>query len=205
MAVGIACALLELQLIAPDPDGKQGFSIGIALPKMIVAEGSGKYVILVYGVLFGILLPWTVGKWWYGTQRLTKEKVLRTSASKLFQEYDENMTDGDLVNALSSGAEYDEVFSGAKADSGLGKIEQSLFKEDSEGSSSSKIALKDQEKMKSYDGVRRKAAALLWTYLERLQLDGGVLDDGKTDERQVFAVLTIKQRSMRLLRSHTSY
>ena len=43
------------------PDGKQGFSIGIALPKFIINEGSGKYVLLVYGLLLGVLLPYLVG------------------------------------------------------------------------------------------------------------------------------------------------
>ena len=38
------------------PDGKQSFSIGIALPKIMVSEGNGKYVILVYSVLLGVLL-----------------------------------------------------------------------------------------------------------------------------------------------------
>src|SRR3954453_15735546 len=58
------------------PDGKQSFSMGIALPKFIVQQGSGKYVLLFYGILLGVLLPYTVGKWWYGTQALTKDKVL---------------------------------------------------------------------------------------------------------------------------------
>src|SRR5947207_3218496 len=52
------------------PDGKQSFSIGIALPQLIVAEGNGKYVLLVYGILLGVLLPYVVGTWWYGTQRM---------------------------------------------------------------------------------------------------------------------------------------
>lgn len=149
----------------------------------------------MYGILFGILLPYTVGKWWYGTQRLTKEKVLRSSASKLFQEYDEKMTDGDLLNGLSSGVEYEEVLKGTKADSGLGKIEQSIFKESAEESASAKLSLKDQEKVKSYDGVRRKAAALLWSYLERRQLDGGTLDDGRLARTQKNDILTMQQRN----------
>lgn len=45
------------------PDGKQSFSIGIALPKFIVTDGNGKYVLLVYGLLLGVLLPYVVGKW----------------------------------------------------------------------------------------------------------------------------------------------
>jgi translocation protein SEC63 len=39
------------------PDGKQSYSMGIALPKWLV-EGSNSYFTLAfYGLLFGILLP----------------------------------------------------------------------------------------------------------------------------------------------------
>ena len=159
------------------PDGKQSFSIGIALPKLIIAEGNGKYVILVYGLLLGVLLPYVVGKWWYGTQKMTKEKVLIASANNLFREYKEDLSEGGLVNALSCGEEYNEALSGNKADSGLGKIEKSLSPEAS--GLSSTITQKDRETLKNLDGTRRKVAALLWAYLHRIPLDGATLDDGK--------------------------
>ena len=44
------------------PDGKQSFSIGIALPKFIVTDGNGKYVLLLYGLLLGVLLAYIAGK-----------------------------------------------------------------------------------------------------------------------------------------------
>ena len=160
------------------PDGKQSFSIGIALPKFIVTDGNGKYVLLVYGLLLGVLLPYVVGKWWYGTQRMTKEKVLLASASNLFREYKENITDGDVVNALSSGEEYKGVLNGNKEDSGLGKIEKSIIQEDEPGPI---MTQKDRQRLESYDGARRKAAALLWAYLGRIRLDGASLDDGQSD------------------------
>ncbi|KAK4696431.1 translocation protein SEC63, partial [Lecanoromycetidae sp. Uapishka_2] len=161
------------------PDGKQSFSIGIALPKFIVTDGNGKYVLLVYGLLLGVLLPYVVGKWWYGTQRMTKEKVLLASASSLFKEYREDITDGDVVNALSCGEEYKEVLDGPKMDTGLGKIEKSITLRSSNDSTAAGLTQKDQDKVESYEGPRRKAAALLWAYLGRIQLDGGTLDGEK--------------------------
>ena len=160
------------------PDGKQGFSIGIALPKFIITEGNGKYVLLVYGLLLGVLLPYSVGKWWYGTQRLTKEKVLLASASNLFKEYEDDMTDGDLVNTLSSGLEFEGVLGGPSADSGLGKIEQAIIGGNESDRSPVGLTSKDETKIQSYEGARRKAAALLWAYLGRIKLDGSRLDDG---------------------------
>ena len=161
------------------PDGKQSFSIGIALPKFIVTDGNGKYVLLVYGVLLGVLLPYVVGKWWYGTQRMTKEKVLLASAGNLFKEYKEDLVDGDVVNALSCGEEYKDILSGNKVDSGLGKIEQSIAWQNGLDDSASGLTPKDQAKLQSFEGARRKASALLWAYLGRVTLDGSSLDDGQ--------------------------
>ncbi|RYP04650.1 hypothetical protein DL765_010121 [Monosporascus sp. GIB2] len=100
------------------PDGKQGFSIGIALPKFIVSDGNGKYVVLVYALLLGVLLPYYVGSWWYGTQRVTREGVQVESANKLFRDYSENIDVGGLITALSNGKEFRDLFRGNKAESG---------------------------------------------------------------------------------------
>lgn len=39
------------------PDGKQAFQLGLALPKWLVEEGNNMKVLLVYGAVFGLLLP----------------------------------------------------------------------------------------------------------------------------------------------------
>ena len=161
------------------PDGKQSFSIGIALPKFIITDGNGKYVLLVYGLLLGVLLPYIVGKWWYGTQRVTKEKVLIASAGKLFKEYTEDMSEGGVIAALSTGEEYQEVLKGQKADTGLGKLENRLSAEGVNGSMAAGFTMKDKEKLESLDGgLRRKVLALLWAYLGRVELDDATLNDG---------------------------
>ena len=88
------------------PDGKQSTSFGIALPHFLVAEGSGKFVLLFYGALLGIGLPWLVGQWWYGMQKQTKEKVLVTSAGNMFRDYTERMDSGDVAAVVSSSTEF---------------------------------------------------------------------------------------------------
>ncbi|KAL8956524.1 MAG: hypothetical protein Q9183_006286 [Haloplaca sp. 2 TL-2023] len=161
------------------PDGKQSFSIGIALPKFIVTEGNGKYVLLVYGLLLGVLLPYLVGKWWYGTQKMTKDKVLIASASNLFREYHEEITDGGVVNALTCGEEYKAVLTGNKADTGLEKVEKKVSESKSFGQGTPGLMPSDQQTLEKSDGTRRKVLALLWAYLGRVGLDGSSLDDGK--------------------------
>lgn len=158
------------------PDGKQSFSIGIALPKFIVTEGYGKYVLLVYGGLLGVLLPYIVGKWWYGSQRYTKERVLVASAGNIFQEYDDEMTDGGIVKALSSGVEFKEMLSGSKADSGLAKLEKKIITE-----GASFLSTQDRDTIRQMDeSSRRKALALLWAYLSRTDLDDATLNGGES-------------------------
>ena len=190
------------------PDGKQGFSIGIALPKFIITEGNGKYVLLVYGLLLGVLLPYSAGKWWYGTQRITKEKVLLSSASNLFREYNENITDGDLVNALSSGKEFDDMMKGGRVDDGLGKIAQKISQPGEGAVTAAGLPPAEYANRSSFEGVRRKAAALLWAYLGRRKLDGGDLDDGRRlADSSTFRtrMLILSQRNMKRHRSPTSY
>ncbi|KAI4870771.1 Sec63 Brl domain-containing protein [Hypoxylon rubiginosum] len=162
------------------PDGKQSFSIGIALPKFIISEGNGKYVVLVYALLLGVLLPYYVGSWWYGTQRITKEGVLVESANNLFREYSESIDEGDLVTALSAGKEFQEPLKGDKAESGLSKIESRILAEGQIAPFAGGLSTKDKEKLEDLDsGVRRKVLALLWAYLGRVELDDQALDSAK--------------------------
>ena len=163
------------------PDGKQSFSIGIALPKIIITEGHGKYVLLVYGLLLGVLLPYVVGKWWYGTQKMTKDQVLVASAGNLFQEYDEDVSQGQVLKALTSGEEYKEVLTGAKVDSGLGALERAILVEKT-GLATEGMSVKDREQYLNMEGLRRKILALLWSYLQRIHYKDPVLDSGTSSK-----------------------
>jgi len=162
------------------PDGKQSMSIGIALPKWIVTEGAGKYVLLIYALALGVILPYTVGKWWYGTQKLTKEKVLVASAGKIFREYDNEQGESGVVNALSTGEEFNEILAGHKAENGLSKLEQKVLSGEGGSLVSQALAKKDRQKLNDLeDSRRRKVLTLLWAYLSRIELDDETLDDEK--------------------------
>jgi translocation protein SEC63 len=156
------------------PDGKQSYSIGIALPKLIITEGSGKYVLLVYGGLLGILLPYIVGKWWYGSQRFTREKVLVASAGNIFREYKDDMLGGRVVSALSTGEEFKDLLKGPRAEAGLAKVEKKVLAIDEKI-----LTTVDREIIQKLDdSTRRKTLALLWAYLNRLDLEDTTLNEG---------------------------
>ncbi|KAI9660516.1 MAG: secretory subunit [Bathelium mastoideum] len=162
------------------PDGKQSFSIGIALPQFIITEGNGKYVLLLYGAVLGVLLPYLVGRWWYGTQRVTREKVLVSTAGNLFREYKEDIDAGGVIAALSAGDEFRDVLKGNKAENGLNTVEKRILAEGQLSLKASGMAEKDRDKLQDLDGgVRRKVLALLWAYLGRVDLDDRTLEDEK--------------------------
>ena len=157
------------------PDGKQSTSFGIALPKILVDEGSGKYVLLIYGALLGVGLPMLVGRWWYGSQKRNKEKVLVTSAGNMFREYRERMDMADVLAAVSGGAEFLEIL-GPRGNAGLEQVQgKVLAAADNIG-----MRAKDQRRLREIqDPVRRKALALLWAYLGRLDLGDSTLEAEK--------------------------
>ncbi|KAL2752888.1 hypothetical protein ACRALDRAFT_1052661 [Sodiomyces alcalophilus JCM 7366] len=158
------------------PDGKQSFSMGIALPTWIVADGNGKYVIFLYTALLGVLLPYLVGSWWYGSQRMSKEGVLVESANNLFRAYEDSVDTGGVITALSVGKEYEHTFKGDKADAGLAKIESRITSPDNHCG----MSTKDRHALEDLDsGVRRKALSLLWAYLGRTDLGDDALNRAK--------------------------
>ena len=157
------------------PDGKQSFSIGIALPHFLVTDGNGKFVLLFYGSLLGVLLPYLLGSWWYGTQRMTKENILLSSAGKLFKEYKEDFSATSVVSAISSGDEFAEARGGSNATSGLSTIEKNVLADDV----TLKLSKEDRRKLQDLDDeTRRKTLALLWAHLGRIDLDDATLNAG---------------------------
>jgi len=171
------------------PDGKQGFSMGISLPKFIIAEGNGKYVVLLYTLLLGVILPYYVGSWWYGWQRMSKDGILMESANNLFRQYEDTIDEAGVVTAVSCGKEFRELFKGDKADAGLAKIESKIRH---------LIPEKERDKLEQMDDtVRRKALALMWAYLGRVDLEDDALNRAK------FAVAPIAQRLVKAFTTMT--
>ncbi|CAK7268373.1 secretory subunit [Sporothrix epigloea] len=196
-------------LLYGNPDGKQGTSISIGLPKFIITDGNGKYVVLLYFLLLGVLLPYLVGSWWYGTQSRSKEGVLMESANRLFHEYAEDIDEAGLVSALSTGKEFDAILPGDKADAGLATIENRITAHsappaaDDETATAAAAAASpsnltvagmspaDREKLSNLDnGVRRKVLALLWAYLGRVDLNNASLEKAKFEVAPVANILT---------------
>ncbi|PLW15183.1 hypothetical protein PCANC_12847 [Puccinia coronata f. sp. avenae] len=91
------------------PDGKQQAERGIALPKWIVETRNHGYVVGIYGLLFGLMLPYFVAKWWYTSKKYTKGHVLIGTASRYFLHLDSETEFGKAIEVLCSSLEFKEL------------------------------------------------------------------------------------------------
>ncbi|KAG0642887.1 Translocation protein sec63 [Tuber brumale] len=181
------------------PDGKQSFSIGIALPTWIVSEGNNYYVLAVYGLLFGILLPYYVGRWWYGTKKHTKEGVMTESAGSLFRAYDENIDEKKLVEILTTGEEMKLITGGAREKEWIGSEEATIERK----IKAAGLADKQMKVIEELDGWRRRALGLLWAYIYRVDLESEKLSNTKLDVAPAAIALNRSFHAIALAYSNT--
>lgn len=154
--------------------------MGIALPKFLIADGYGKYTLIFYLGLLGIFLPYVAGKWWYGTQKMTKDGILVNSAGNLVRAFEEEMIEGDVITALSTGEEYETIIGAERAEVGLSKIEKAITAKGKYWTYAAALKSKDKQKLDEIsDSARRKVLSLLWAYLGRIDLGSEELNKGK--------------------------
>ena len=112
---------------------------------------------------------------------MSKEKVAVNSVGRLFREYNERIDQGGVINALSAGEEYQDILKGHKEDSGLGQVEKRILSPGPRGLTVAGMTSEDQSKLQNLDdGPRRKALALLWAYIGRVELDDATLNEGES-------------------------
>ena len=165
------------------PDGKQEFSMGIALPKWIVESQNNGYVLGVYGLLFGVLMPWFVGSWWYGSKRFTKDAVLVKSADLYFKEMKEDLTFAQAVEILAASVEFSP-----EAPKG-GAVRSKKEKEFNKLEAAVKEAMKQYVPETQLAGslyrkpYAKKAAVLIYAHLLRVPIDDISLLRGEQSAR----------------------
>lgn len=91
-----------------NPDGKQTFTFGIALPAWVVEPSNMMLVLGVYAALFGFLLPLIVARWWSGSKKYSKDRVLNYTMSILFKEMKETMNARRMLELLCASMELKE-------------------------------------------------------------------------------------------------
>jgi translocation protein SEC63 len=79
------------------------------LPKWIVESSNGYYVLASYGLLFGVLLPAIVGRWWYGSRSVNKEGIDTETAARYFRSIKESINEKDVVDMIAASHELEVV------------------------------------------------------------------------------------------------
>jgi translocation protein SEC63 len=68
------------------PDGKQAFSLGLALPIWLIQENNSSLILLIYTILFGIGFPILVAKWWTNAKTMSKYLILNSTMATFFRD-----------------------------------------------------------------------------------------------------------------------
>ncbi|KAF7356833.1 J domain-containing protein [Mycena venus] len=162
-----------------NPDGRQEVSMGIALPAWIVAGHNNIYVLGVYAILVGGVLPMLVGRWWFGNRQKTKDGIHANSAAAFFQNLKEESTEADVVRVLASAYPFEQVSSVKESTDAL------------------EAEVREAVGGEGEDARRRRSMVLLYAYLLRLDVGKGLAKEQSALVLQtpllLNALLTISQ------------
>lgn len=107
------------------PDGRQEMSMGIALPSWVIESQNNIWVLGVYGLVFGIGLPYLVARWWYGSRSRTKDGLINATAQSFFQHLREDTPPARILALVAISEELQDPVLDKR---GLGKQEADLDK-----------------------------------------------------------------------------
>ncbi|KAI9303010.1 Sec63 Brl domain-containing protein [Cunninghamella echinulata] len=173
------------------PDGKQSFSMGVALPRGLVEGGNSKFVLLFYAIAFGLGLPYYIARWWNSSRRQTKDKILNSTMGVFVKGLKENDGFKEIIKVLSSAYEFQENANYKKSEEeALKRIDNAIIDE-----LENRFSEKYQRSDDATPSYRRKARTLLYAYLLRVDLTSKNVNAGSLQKDQQYIV----DRSIHLL------
>ncbi|KAI9572465.1 translocation protein sec63 [Boletus coccyginus] len=152
------------------PDGRQEVSMGIALPSWIIEGKNNIWVLGLYAVLIGGLLPSMIGRWWFGSRGTTKDGIEARTAEGFWMGIEEASGISDIVKVVGNALGYE---SQAKNAGDLNKVEVEIEKRISD-------EWKEMNKVVVGDEKARRALTLLYAYFLRLDLGSKALEREQT-------------------------
>jgi translocation protein SEC63 len=132
--------------------------MGIALPAWIIAGQNNIYVLGVYAIAVGGVLPVLVGRWWFGNREKTKDGINALSAAVFFKTLTEEATEADVVRVLAAAYPF-EKFSSVKESTDAVEAEVR-----------SAVGPTVWTGIAGQDARQRRAMVLLYAYLLRLNV-----------------------------------
>ncbi|KAG8836210.1 secretory subunit [Serendipita sp. 399] len=157
------------------PDGKQTVEMGLALPPWVVDAHNNIWVLGAYGVLIGGLLPYLVGKWWFGSRSRTKDGVHAKTAGIFFKDMSEDATPATLVSSLSRGLEVEkpQLLKRFKLSDEIRALEQQVHQKLGSAADAIYSNLKSKES--------KLAFTLLYAHLLRIDIPSASLRSAQRD------------------------
>lgn len=155
------------------PDGRQEVSMGIALPSWIIEGKNNIWVLGLYAVLIGGLLPSMIGRWWFGSRGTTKDGIEARTAEGFWMGIEEASGISDIVKVVGNALGYE---SQAKNAGDLNKVEVEIEKRIGD-------EWKEMNKVVVGDEKARRALTLLYAHFLRLDLGSKALERGRDPAR----------------------
>ncbi|ORX79099.1 hypothetical protein BCR32DRAFT_281697 [Anaeromyces robustus] len=162
------------------PDGKQSFSLGIALPAWL-AESSNSFIVLIlYSSVFAIALPFLVHKWWKNSKSYTRDKLLQSTMARFYHEVKEKTPINGLLDIIANSPEYETVKI-QNSNMGVSSVEQALTELNDKIKLAMSVFSSDRwDKTKKYRQDNPRAfrnLLLLYAHLFRVQIDNKQLQE----------------------------
>ncbi|KAJ3330718.1 secretory subunit [Blyttiomyces sp. JEL0837] len=155
------------------PDGKQSFSLGIALPKWLVEGKNNWFVLLVYGGVFGVGLPYWVARWWYNAKNVSGDKIQHVTMARFYRDLKDGLPIRALMEMVCKSNELLTAIPYSKSQSAaLENLAESVSEE------ISKVGEKFEYKKKAATleaAISNKIMLLLMSHLMRVRVKDPVL------------------------------
>ncbi|KAJ2162882.1 secretory subunit [Coemansia sp. RSA 552] len=174
-----------------NPDGMQTQSMGIALPKLLVEAHTSPFVLMLYGLVFGFVMPFYVGRWWYNSTRYQKDHILNPTMSTFFKNIREHISQRNLIELLTAASEFgeDDLKYREREEAALKALSSKIQRV------SRQHALEVFAASKKFPGKDAwKANILLHAHFFRVRIE----DEGLADQQQqtVMTALTLVHRGL---------
>lgn len=153
-----------------NPDGRMSPEVALAIPKYLVEGKNSIWVLAAYGVVFGLLLPLFVGRWWFGSREKTKDGVNARTAAAFFKSVKEESGIDDVVGSLGLAYAWESSPVSKKAGAELAELEGSI--KERMGSNWDTLA---KQSAFDEDDKRRVGMILLYSHCLRIPIKSSEL------------------------------
>ncbi|KAK6907520.1 hypothetical protein I203_101515 [Kwoniella mangroviensis CBS 8507] len=172
-----------------NPDGPQQREDKIAIPQWVVEGKNSIWVLGAYGLVLGGGIPWVVGRWWFAQRKLTRDGILNPTAEIFFHQLREDTDFFSLISLLASALEFTAVLGGSKKrgskkerkerQSKIDELEKILDQRKIEMGIEENPLMKKENRVVVTTAVAKRARALLWAHLLRIDLNDHQLESEK--------------------------